>query len=152
MNHILTLLTALLLTPPGLLGAADPFDRATIAGLMRRANDWQTAHPRMKPDDRNWERGTWFTGIMAAHKATGDEKYLTQAMNWGRQHQWQVGTEISGANKLFCSMTWLELFLLKRDEAMIQPTVNWLANKATNSTGGEKVWLRQETKSSESPL
>ncbi len=74
MKHILTLLTALLLTPPCLLGAADPFDHATIVGLMRRANDWQSAHPRMQPDDRNWERGTWFTGIMAAHKATGDEK------------------------------------------------------------------------------
>ena len=149
---ILTLLAALLLTTPGLLRAADPFDRTTIVGLMRRANHWQTAHPRMKPDDRNWERGTWFTGIMAAYEATGDEKYLTQAMDWGRQHQWQVGTEISGTNKLFCSMTWLELFLRKRDEAMIQPTVSWLATNAPNSPGGAKVWFRHAPNRGDSPL
>jgi arylsulfatase A-like enzyme len=57
MKHILTLLTALLLTPPCLLGAADPFDRATIVGLMRQANDWQTAHPHI---DRLARRGTVF--------------------------------------------------------------------------------------------
>ena len=78
MKHSITLIIALLLAQRATLHAADPFDRATIVGLMRQANDWQTAHPRMKPDDRNWERGTWFTGIMAAYKATGDEEYLTQ--------------------------------------------------------------------------
>ncbi len=72
MKHPITLITALLLALRATLHAADPFDPATIVGLMRQANDWQTAHPRMKPDDRNWERGTWFTGITAAHKATGD--------------------------------------------------------------------------------
>ncbi|MBM4088511.1 MAG: glycosyl hydrolase [Planctomycetes bacterium] len=152
MKHPITLITALLLALRATLHAADTFDHATIVGLMRQTNDWQTAHPRMQPDDRNWERGTWFTGIMAAHKATGDEKYLTQAMDWGRQHQWQVGTEISGANKLFCSMTWLELFLLIRDEVMIQPTVNWLATHAPNSPGGAEVWFRHQPNHSDSPL
>jgi hypothetical protein len=65
---------------------------------MVRVNDWQVAHPTMKPNDRNWIRGTWYTGVMAVYKATGDEKFLKRALEWGQQHQWQVGTERAGAN------------------------------------------------------
>ncbi len=132
--------------------AADPFERTTIIRLLRQANDWQTAHPRMKADDRNWERGTWFTGIMAAYQATGDERYLNQALAWGQQHQWQVGTEQCGANKLFCAMTWLELFQLRHDPAMIQPTIAWLATDAPNSPGGAKVWFGHAPAPFDAPL
>ncbi len=65
----------------------DVFSPAAIHRLLDRVNDWQMANPRMKPNDRNWERGTWYTGVMAAYQATGDEKFLKQALDWGRQHQ-----------------------------------------------------------------
>ncbi|MGD0663839.1 MAG: hypothetical protein ABSD38_37870, partial [Syntrophorhabdales bacterium] len=34
-----------------------------ILTLLKKANSWQLAHPVMKPDDRNWERATWYTGV-----------------------------------------------------------------------------------------
>ncbi len=108
--------------------------------LLHRVNDWQVAHPKMKASDRNWERGTWYTGVMAVQKATGDERFLQQAMAWGRQHQWQVGTEKSGANRLFCVETWAELYFIKRDQAMIEPAIQWLGTAASNSPAGAKVW------------
>ena len=111
-----------------------------IVPLLHRVNDWQVAHPRMKPDDRNWERGTWYTGVMAAYKATGDEKFLQQALEWGKQHQWQVGTEKQGANRLFCVETWAELYFVKKDQAMIAPAIEWLSTVASNSPAGAKVW------------
>ena len=111
-----------------------------IVPLLHRVNDWQVAHPRMKPDDRNWERGTWYTGVMAAYKATGDEKFLQQALEWGKQHQWQVGTEKQGANRLFCVETWAELYFVKQDKAMIAPAIAWLSTVASNSPAGAKVW------------
>jgi rhamnogalacturonyl hydrolase YesR len=111
-----------------------------ILPLLHRVNDWQIANPRMKPNDRNWERGTWYTGVMAAYKATGDEKFLQQALDWGTQHKWQVGTEKQGANRLFCVETWAELYFAKQDKAMIAPSIDWL-NTATNNTPlGAKVW------------
>ncbi len=73
--------------------------------MMRGTNDWQSAHLVTPPDDRNWERGTWYTGIMEAWKATHDSRFLNQALEWGSQHQWQVGTEQLGANRLFCVAT-----------------------------------------------
>lgn len=108
--------------------------------LLHRVNDWQVAHPLMKPNDRNWERGTWYTGVMAAHKASGDEKFLRQALEWGQQHQWQVGTEQQGSNRLFCVETWAELSLLKHDRTMIEPAIRWLDTKADNSPAGATVW------------
>jgi len=111
-----------------------------IVPLLHRANDWQTAHPRMKDGDRNWERGTWFTGVMAAYKASGDEKFLKQALEWGRKHEWQVGAGRAGANKLFCVETWAELFFLKKDKAMLEPAVRWLDTAEPNSPAGAKRW------------
>ncbi|MCH5377861.1 MAG: glycoside hydrolase family 88 protein, partial [Planctomycetes bacterium] len=111
-----------------------------ILPLLHRVNNWQIAHPRMKPNDRNWERGTWYTGVMAAYKSTGDETFLQQALDWGRQHQWQVGAEKAGANRLFCVETWAELYFIKEDKTMIQPALRWLDTKADNSPAGAKVW------------
>jgi rhamnogalacturonyl hydrolase YesR len=129
-----------------LCAAAAPPDRLPakkdIAAAMRRANAWQLAHPVMKPMDRNWERGTWYTGVMSAWKATRDKTYLKQALDWGKLHEWQVGTERHGGNRLFCVETWTELYLLhKKDPAMIAPAIKWLATEHPLSpAGGRKRW------------
>ena len=114
--------------------------RKEIRSLMRRVNEWQKVHPVMPPDDRNWHRGTWYTGVTAAWKATRERPYLDQALAWGRQHGWQVGTEVCGANRLFCSETWLEMYFARKDRAMIEPTIRWLDTKAPNSPAGARRW------------
>ncbi len=115
--------------------------RQEILAVMHRVNDWQFAHPAVPAEDgRNWERGTWYIGVMSAWKETRDEKFLNQALAWGRQHKWQVGTEPGGANRLFCSETWLELFEVTHDRATIQPTIDWLDTRAPNTPAGAKRW------------
>lgn len=114
--------------------------RSEILSLLHKVNDWQAEHPVMPADNRNWERATWYTGVMAAWKGTGDSSFLDQALDWGRQHQWQVGTEPYGANRLFCVETWLELHFLKKDKAMIEPVIKWLETRAPNSPAGAKRW------------
>lgn len=119
---------------------APPRDTKDIAPLLARANDWQIAHPVMKPESRTWIRGTWYTGVMAAYAATGDERFRRQALDWGRAHRWQVGNEPSGANKLFCVQTWVELYFAEKDPAMLAPSIEWLNSAAGSSPGGAKVW------------
>ncbi|MBI4893571.1 MAG: glycoside hydrolase family 88 protein [Acidobacteria bacterium] len=111
-----------------------------LAAAMRRTNAYQQAHPVMKPDDRNWERATWYTGVMAAWRATHDQRYFQQALDWGRLHQFSPGTEPNGANRLFCSQTWIELYLKTKDPAMIQPTIRWLATPDPYSPAGQRRW------------
>ena len=111
-----------------------------IQHLLHRVNDWQVTNPHMGPGDRNWERGTWYTGVMAAYKAADDKTFLKQAVDWGTQHRWQVGTETQGANRLFCVETWAECYFAKKDRAMIEPAIQWLSTVASNSPAGAKVW------------
>jgi rhamnogalacturonyl hydrolase YesR len=56
-----------------------------VLALMHRVNNYQIGHPKVKAEDRNWERGTWYTGVMAAYKATGDQVFLDQCLKWGEQ-------------------------------------------------------------------
>ena len=127
---------------------AVPWTTAPIALLMHRVNDWQTSHPCMRSNNRNWMRGTWFTGIMAVGLATGDDRFLDQAREWSAQHEWNVGTEKPGANVLTCTQTYLQLYLLKQDRAFIEPTIRWLDTGRPNTPsgaapiapGGQRVW------------
>jgi unsaturated rhamnogalacturonyl hydrolase len=121
-------------------GAPPLSSRAEVLALMHKVDDWQTAHPVMPVDDHNWERGTWYTGVMEAWKATGDARFLNQALDWGKLNNWQMGTEKPGANRLFCAETWAELSLAKHDPQMIAPTEKWLATAAPNSPGGAARW------------
>jgi rhamnogalacturonyl hydrolase YesR len=116
------------------------FERDAILTMMLKANAYQQAHPVMQEKDRNWERGTWYTGVMAAYRASGDQRFLQQAGEWGKRHAWQVGTERCGANKLFCVQTWLELYSLQKDQAMLQPAIEHLASDVPNSPGGAQRW------------
>jgi rhamnogalacturonyl hydrolase YesR len=49
-------------------------------------------------------------------------------------------------------MTWVECYLLKKDPAMLKPTLDWLATDAPNSPGGAKVWFGHEPAPFDGPL
>ena len=120
--------------------------RPEILALMHRVDDYQIAHPVMKPDDRNWERGTWYTGVMEAWKATHDPAFLNQALDWGKLNNWQIGTEKLGANRLFCSETWTELYLAHRSTEKIAPTIESLSTPAPDSPAGAERWYLDNNK------
>jgi rhamnogalacturonyl hydrolase YesR len=125
--------------------AANVFSKSDITLLLKKVNDYQVSHPVMKDSDRNWERGTWYAGLMAAYHATGDRAYLDQALRWSEKHKWQPGTEGKGANKLTCTQTYLELFFLATNHAFIEPTIQWLHSGQPNAPSGVKVWYLSGT-------
>lgn len=78
---------------------------------------------------------------MGAYAATKDASYLEQTLAWGQKHQFKPGTEDRpGGNILTSSLTWLELYFLKKDPAMIQPTIDWLDTPKINTPTGGKPW------------
>jgi len=83
-------------------GAVSRVTEKSIQDLMHQVNAYQRDHP-YQDTDRNWIR---------AFQATQDPAYLKQALAWAEKHQWQVGTEGSGSNMLFCVLTWVQLYLL----------------------------------------
>jgi unsaturated rhamnogalacturonyl hydrolase len=106
---------------------------------MHRVNDYQLKNP-WKETDRNWIRATYYTGVMAFYRATHDQKLLDQAIAWGDKHKWQVGTEGSGANKLTCCQTWLDLYMVLKKPEMLAPTVAWANSTEFPAPGFDGVW------------
>lgn len=137
--------TSLLLLAAHLLGGvvyANPWQEAVVLDAMHRVNKYQQAHP-WKADDRNWIRGTYYTGVMAFYQVTEDPALLNQALAWADKHQWQVGTENQGGNRLTCVQTYLQLYEVKQEPHMIAPTIAWLASDQPNSPAGARVWYRE---------
>ncbi len=120
--------------------AEDAFQPQTILALADRVYNHTLENP-YTATDRNWIRATFYSGVMELYHATGIAKYREQAERWAEKHQWREGTEGSGMNKLFCAMTWAELYLLAPDAKKIEPTLRWLATDAPNSPGGAKIWF-----------
>ena len=83
------------------------FAKDAILAVMHKVKHYTRANP-YRETDRNWVCATWYSGAMEAYHATGDQEFLKQALQWAEKHQWQVGTEKSGFNRLFCTMTWAE--------------------------------------------
>jgi unsaturated rhamnogalacturonyl hydrolase len=102
--------------------------------------EWEATHPGVSPMHWPWPRATYYTGVMGVWKATHDRSFLEQAAKWGRESQWGVGEEQLGANRLFPMQTWLEVYFVKKDHAMIEPSIKWLATPDPLTPAGAKRW------------
>lgn len=127
--------------------AVDLLSPDAAAALMKKVNAWQLANPycgvpeELASNNDTWIRATWYTGVMAAYGATGDEGYLEQALRWSRMHEWKPAPESDGgANLLTCTQTYLELYFIKKDRAFIAPTIAWLDSGSPHTPTGAKVW------------
>lgn len=90
--------------------AGEEYKYEYIKEVMYKVHNYQQTHAGWT-DDRNWERATYYTGVMAFYNAVKDEKILDQAINWSESHDWKVGNELMfPANRFTCVQTYLEIF------------------------------------------
>ena len=90
-KHISAVLTLVCILAAEICTAAgvakiDVFSTDRITAIMHKVNNYQLKHP-WRFSDRNWIRATWYTGVMAFHEATGEEKLLAQAVAWAKKHK-----------------------------------------------------------------
>lgn len=128
--------------------AGNPFAQDHILALMHRVNEHALAHPRVETD-RDWIRATWYSGVTEAYHATGDARYLEQARAWAAKHEYQIGTEKSGFNRMFCAMTWLELDLLEPDPRKITPTIDALNANLPYAPQVGRIWFGHQPHSTD---
>lgn len=96
------------------------FQREYIEQIMHKVNDYQQNHTGWT-DDRNWERATYYTGVMAFYNEVKDEKILNQAIDWAESHDWKVGNELLfPANRFTCVQTYLDIFYHTGDTSQIE--------------------------------
>jgi unsaturated rhamnogalacturonyl hydrolase len=93
---------------------------AAVDKAMRKVADWQLA--RSEPYfDRIWTWSVLYSGFMAASESLGDAKYRDAMERMGKKYDWQLRSHLPDADDESVGQTYLELYLLKKDTAMIAP-------------------------------
>jgi rhamnogalacturonyl hydrolase YesR len=126
---------------------------AAVAKAMRKVADWQLE--RAQPYfDRVWTWSALYTGFMAASDSLGDPKYRDAMLAMGQKFDWKLRINMLGpdghvhlpdADTLSLGQVYLELYLQKKDPAMIQSTQSALdtilaAPQTSTIPGKEIAW------------
>ena len=96
-------------------------ERQVVADTMSRVAEYQIAKYGGHPPT-NWITGTFYTGMLAAYAATGNEDYLRQATAWAEAAKWKVPAPHLNADQICTAQTYLDIHAIKRDPAMIADT------------------------------
>jgi unsaturated rhamnogalacturonyl hydrolase len=96
-------------------------DPAAVGKAMRKVGDWQLARSQ-EYFDRIWTWSVLYSGFMAASDSLGDTKYRDAMEAMGKKYDWQLRSHLPDADDQSVAQTYLELYLLKKDGAMIAPT------------------------------
>ncbi|MFA5326271.1 MAG: glycoside hydrolase family 88 protein [Prolixibacteraceae bacterium] len=97
------------------------FQPKQIKKTMIKAALWQFANPKHNLYD--WTNGAFYVGVSAAYKSTGDKKYLNGMMEMGQKNEWKPGPRIQHADDIAICQTYVDLYRIKKDKAMIQPFI-----------------------------
>ena len=106
----------------GSMAALSPKMTAEAVGAaMKKVADWQLQ--RSEPYfDRIWTWSVLYSGFMAASDSLVDTKYRDAMEAMGKKYDWQLRSHLPDADDTSVGQTYLELYLLKKDPAMIAPT------------------------------
>ena len=126
---------------------------AAVAKAMRKVADWQlqTSQPYF---DRIWTWSALYTGFLAASDSLGDTKYRDAVMAMGQKYEWKLRTNMLGpddythlpdADGQSLGQAYLDLYLQKKDPAMMLPTQRALdavlaAPRTSTIPGKEIAW------------
>jgi unsaturated rhamnogalacturonyl hydrolase len=96
-------------------------DSAAVGKAMQRVADWQlkVSEPYF---DRIWTWSVLYSGFMAASDSLGDAKYRDAMETMGKKFDWKLRNPLPDADDQSIGQTYLELYLMKKDVAMIAPT------------------------------
>ena len=96
-------------------------DPAAVGKAMRKVGDWQLTRSQ-EYFDRIWTWSVLYSGFMAASDSLGDTKYRDAMEAMGKKFDWQLRSHLPDADDQSVGQTYLELYLLKKDPAMMKPT------------------------------
>ena len=92
-----------------------------VGKAMRKVADWQLARSEQY-FDRIWTWSVLYSGFMAASDSLGDAKYRDAMEAMGKRYDWQLRSHLPDADDQSVGQTYLELYLKKKDAAMMTPT------------------------------
>lgn len=102
--------------------SADIFASKNIKSRMLTVAEWQLMHPNHELTD--WTNGAFYAGVFAAYETTGSKDLLAAMLEMGEKNKWQTGKRFDHADDIAISQTYIDLFRIKKDKKMIQPTID----------------------------
>ncbi|MFI7387789.1 glycoside hydrolase family 88 protein [Streptomyces sp. NPDC049813] len=99
--------------------AALPSRGEIVAVLRRVAYHWIGAHG--DPGDNLWANATFFSGLLALHRLTGDARYLAYARTWAERHDYALngGVTTRHADNQCAAQAYLDLYAAEPEAAKL---------------------------------
>jgi unsaturated rhamnogalacturonyl hydrolase len=101
---------------------ADVFKKDRIKAKMLKVADWQLKNPKHELTD--WTNGAFYAGVFAAWETTKSPEIMKALMEMGEKNNWQIGRRFDHADDIVISQTYIDLYRIKKDRRMIQPTID----------------------------
>lgn len=102
--------------------ANNVFKRSYIKTTMLKVNNWQLKNPKHLPTD--WTNGAFYAGVVAAYKTTKSKEIRDSLIALGERTGWRPGARYDHADDIAISQTYIDVYRLKKDRGMIQPTID----------------------------
>ncbi len=89
---------------------------------MLAVANWQLEHPNHPLYD--WTNGAFYAGVFAAYETTKSSELMAALLDMGEKNGWKPGPRFDHADDIAISQTYIDLYRLKKDKRMIQPTID----------------------------
>ena len=114
---------------PGVFAAPKIFRPAHIKSTMLKVANWQLKNPKHQPTD--WTNGAFYAGVVAAYETTKSAAILDSLIALGQRTNWSPGRRYDHADDIAISQTYIDLYRMKNDRAMIQATIDTVEKMRT---------------------
>lgn len=110
---------------------ADVFNKKNIKERMLKVADWQLKNPKHEPYD--WTNGAFYAGVFAAYETTKSPVIMQALMDLGAKTEWKPGKRFDHADDIAINQMYLDVYRLKKDQKMLQPTIDVIKRLQTES-------------------
>ena len=108
--------------------AQNELNNSEIKTAMRKALEWQEAHPIMAIAPTDWTNGAYYVGVARAHQSTKDMIYMAALKNQGYWNNWQTFDRLYHADDVAISYSYLYIDMNggRRNFVDLEPTKKFL--------------------------
>lgn len=90
-----------------------------------------------------WTRAVYYEGLMALYKIDPKKEYYDYAVDWAAKHNWSLrsGPATRNADDQCCGQTYIDLYLLDKQEARIQAIRASIDNMVKSEKKDDWSWV-----------
>jgi rhamnogalacturonyl hydrolase YesR len=108
----------------------DMFGPKYIKEILLKVSNWQLTHSNNKQEN-DWTNGAFYTGLFATYQTTKSPIVLDSLLAMGERKRWLPGKRFDNADDYAISQTYIDLYRIKKELRMIQPTLDSLQKMKT---------------------